>query len=225
MKKIALLLLIGSVISNFSFGQEDLPKDFSVIKVGKRVIVSWTHNFPSVKMISVQRSYDSTRYFQSIGAPPDPNLKDNGVSDPNPPNDSMYYRVYVLLDGSRYAMTKAKRPMIDTSGIAVAPNDVNVNNKPATQTADFLPSGFIQSRYVFMTPDRYIRVELPMDSRKYDLKFFTETNQPLLELKDLKEKRFKLDRSYFYKAGYVNFELYADGKVLEKYRIFLPKDF
>jgi len=224
MKKIVLLLLIGSVIGNDSFGQEDLPKDFSVLKVGKRVVVSWTHNFPSVKMISVQRSYDSSRYFQSIGAPPDPNLKDNGVSDPNPPNDSMYYRVYVLLDGSRYVMTKAKRPMIDTSGVEI-PADVNVNNNPAPNATNFLPAGFTQSRYIFMTPDRYIRVELPMDSRKYDIKFFSENYQPLFELKNVKEKRFKLDRSYFYKAGYINFELYADGKVLEKYKLFLPKDF
>ncbi|SDD45455.1 hypothetical protein SAMN04487894_109107 [Niabella drilacis] len=224
MKKIVLLLLIGSVIGNDSFGQEDLPKDFSVLKVGKRVVVSWTHNFPSVKMISVQRSYDSSRYFQSIGAPPDPNLKDNGVSDPNPPNDSMYYRVYVLLEGSRYVMTKAKRPMVDTSGVEI-PADVNTNNNPPPNTASFLPAGFTQSRYIFMTPDRYIRVELPMDSRKYDIKFFTESYQPLFELKGVKEKRFKLDRSYFYKAGYVNFELYADGKILEKYKLFLPKDF
>ncbi len=225
MKKIVLLLLIGSVISNFSFGQEDLPKDFSVIKVGKRVVVSWTHNFPSVKMISVQRSYDSSRYFQSIGAPPDPNLKDNGVSDPNPPNDSMYYRVYVLLDGARYVMTKAKRPMVDTSGVAGSYNDVNPNNNPPSQTADFLPAGFVQSKYIFMTPDRYVRVELPMDSRKYDIKFFNENYQPLFELKDVREKRFKLDRSYFYKAGYINFELYANGKILEKYKLFLPKEF
>ncbi|WP_223712115.1 hypothetical protein [Niabella beijingensis] len=220
-----MLLLIGLAVGNFSYSQEDLPKDFSVFKVGKRVVVSWTHNFPSVKMISVQRSYDSSRYFQSIGSPPDPNLKDNGVSDPNPPGDSMYYRVYVLLDGGKYAMTKAKRPMVDTSGVAGAYSDVNTNNNPAAQTNDFLPAGFVQSKYIFTTPDRYVRVELPMDSRKYDIKFFSETNQPLFELKNVKEKRFKLDRSYFYKAGYINFELYADGKVLEKYRLYLPKDF
>lgn len=224
MKKIFLLLLTGIAFINFSSGQEDLPKDFSVFKIGKRVIVSWTHNFPSVKMISVQRSFDSSRGFQSIGSPPDPNLKDNGVSDPNPPNDSMYYRVYALIDGSRYIMTRAKRPMIDTSGVAGSYKDVNVNSSAPVKAIDFLPSGFVQSKYIFVTPDKYVRVELPMDKRKYDIKFFNENYQPILELKDVKEKRFKLDRSYFYKAGFVNFELYADGKPLEKYKFYLPKD-
>lgn len=225
MKKILLVLLTGILFSNGSFGQEDLPKDFSVFKVGKRIIVSWTHNFPSVKMISVQRSFDSSRGFQSIGAPPDPNLKDNGVSDPNPPNDSMYYRIYVLIDGAKYALTKAKRPMIDTSGYVGAYGDVNVNNNPAPAVTSFLPAGFVQSKYIFVTPDKYVRVELPVDKRKYGIKFFNENYQPILELKDVKEKRFKLDRSYFYKAGYINFELYADGKLLEKYKLYLPKDF
>jgi len=64
-----------------------------------------------------------------------------------------------------------------------------------------------------------------MDKRKYDVKFYGENGQPLFELNNIKEKRFKLDRSYFATAGYINFELYADGKLLEKHKVFLPKDF
>lgn len=225
MKKILFFLLAGFIFSNNLAAQEDLPKDFNVFKVGTKVIVSWTHNFPVIKMISVQRSFDSTNYFKSIGSPPDPSLRDNGISDPNPPNDSMYYRVFVLLEGGKYQMTRAKRPMVDTSGIAGNYGDVNVNNTPAPSTTSFLPVGFVQSKYIFTTPDRYVRVELPMDSRKYDIKFLNENFQPILELNNIKEKRFKLDRTYFFKSGFVNFELMADGKVLEKYRLYIPKDF
>lgn len=222
MKRTFLLLLIGFVLSGAAFGQEDLPNDFTVLQVGKRVVVSWTHNFPVVKMLSVQRSYDSVNSFMSIGSPPDPKLRENGFVDANPPRDSMYYRVFVLLEGGKYAMTKSKRPMLDTLGIAVAEG---TDNEQKGTTLTFLPAGFTQSRYIFTSPDRYVRVELPMDSKKYDIRFFTETNQLLFELKDIKEKRFKLDRAYFYKSGYVNFELLADGKIVERYKVFIPKEF
>ena len=224
MKKLILFL---SVMITFSAvrGQELLP-DFSAYKVGGgRVVIAWEHNYPAVKQISIQRSTDSLYYFKTIATMPDPGLKQNGFADVSAPNDSMFYRVFVMFEGGQYLSTKSKRPSVDSAGLADAYNSGNKSNTEVNTDPNFLPTGFQQSPYIFTSPDRYVRVELPLDKRKYAIKFYSETMEPLFELDDISEKKFKLDRSYFSKSGYVHFELYADGKLLEKNKVFLPKDF
>lgn len=200
--------------------------DFSAYKVGSgRVVIAWEHNYPAVKQISIQRSKDSLNFFKTIATMPDPSLKQNGFADSNAPDDSMFYRIFVMFEGGQYISTKSKRPVIDTAGLADAYNSGNKVNTEVNLNPNFIPAGFVQSTYIFTSPDRYVRVELPMDKRKYDIRFFTENGQPLFELNNIKEKKFKLDRSFFFTAGYINFELYADGKLMEKNKLFLPKDF
>ncbi len=218
-------MLTGIIIAKNLKAQTLLP-DFSVYKVGEgRVVVAWEHNYPVIKQINIQRSTDSLNFFKTITTMPDPNLKQNGFSDANAQNGNFFYRIFIMFEGGQYMSTKSKKPVIDTIGLADAYNGGNKSNVEINGNLNFLPAGFVQSAYVFTSPDRYVRVELPYDKRKYDLKFFNEAGQFLLELDNIKEKRFKLDRSYFSTAGYVNFELYADGKLIEKHKVFLPKDF
>lgn len=205
--------------------QEMLP-DFSVYKAGGgKVVVAWQHNYPIVKQISIQRSMDSLNFFKTIATMPDPSLQQNGFADATATNDNMFYRIFVMFDGGKYISTKSKRPSVDSSGLADAYDSGNKNNSEVNLSTNFLPSGFTQSAYVFTSPDRYVRVSLPLDKKKYDLKFFTETGQLLFELDNIKDRRFKLDRSNFFTSGFINYELYADGQVLEKYKVFLPKEF
>lgn len=224
MKRILVFLTVGIISVQISFGQEMLP-DFSVYKIGgNRVVVSWLHNYNDVKQLSVQRSYDKNNYFKTIGTMPDPAIKQNGFADVQAPTDSMYYRIFVMFEGGRFFTTKVKRPSVDSLGLAGAYSSGSSNANLQLST-NFLPAGFSPSRYIFTSPDRYVRVELPFDNKKYDIKFFSESNQPLFELKNVKERRFKLDRSYFYTSGYINFELFADGALVEKYKLFMPKEF
>lgn len=223
MMKYIIVFLTGIVFSLGLSAQEQLP-DFSVYKVGGgRVVISWTHNYKDIKQISIQRSHDKNNYFKTIATMPDPTIMQNGLSDTKAPNDSMFYRIFVMTEGGRFFTTKVKQAAVDTLGLAGA--YASTDNSQINLNTNFLPSGFVQSKYIFTSPDRYVRVELPFDARTYDIKFFTEFNQPLFELMNIKERRFKLDRSYFISAGYINFELYADGKLLEKYKLFLPKEF
>ncbi|GAB3423193.1 hypothetical protein [Niabella aquatica] len=224
MKKILFVFLTGFVFNSLK-AQEMLP-DFSAYKVGSgRVVIAWEHNYPAIKQISIQRSTDSLNFFKTIATMPDPSLKQNGFADTKAPADNMFYRVFIMFEGGQYLSTKSKRPVVDSTGLADAYNSGNSENTEVNLNPNFIPPGFVQSTYIFTSPDRYVRVELPMDKRKYDIKFFTENGQPLFELNSIKEKRFKLDRSLFFTAGYSNFELYADGKLIEKNRVFLPKDF
>lgn len=224
MKKI-LFLLTGIIFYFHSNAQEQLP-DFSAYKVGNgRVVIAWTHNYPVVKQISIQRSTDSLNFFKTIATMPDPSLQQNGFADVKALDGNMYYRIFVMFDKGQYIATKSKRATIDSSGLADAYNSGNKSNVETKSKTDIVPPGDIQSIYVFTSPDRYVRVELPFDKRKYDIKFYNDAGDPLFELDNIKEKKFKLDRSYFSTAGYIHFELFADGKLLEKNKLFLPKDF
>jgi len=86
---------------------------------------------------------------------------------------------------------------------------------------------FPPSPYVYTNMDGYVRISLPDNekAKKYSIKFFEEDGTFLFELKDIKERNFKIDKTNFYHAGLFRFELYEDGKLLEKYKFYLEKDF
>ena len=84
---------------------------------------------------------------------------------------------------------------------------------------------FVPSKYVSTYKNGYVRVSLPEEDKKYNIKFFEEDGTFLFELKDLKEKIFSLDKANFYHAGWFLFELYGDGKLIEKHKFYLEKEF
>ncbi|MBI5856933.1 MAG: hypothetical protein HZB42_04710 [Sphingobacteriales bacterium] len=86
---------------------------------------------------------------------------------------------------------------------------------------------FTPSLRIFTSRDGYVRVSIPDDekSKKITIKFFDDANNFLFELKDIKETDFKIDKANFYHAGWFRFELYENGKLLEKHKFYLEKDF
>src|SRR5258705_5953488 len=112
MRKIILSLLICT--SAIAYAQDSLPA-FSVVNKGNnRVVISWNNKFPQLKQISIQRSTDSLSNFKSLITVPDPNNKQNGYLDSKAPNDKMFYRLYILVDGANFIFTKSKRPASDS---------------------------------------------------------------------------------------------------------------
>jgi hypothetical protein len=87
------------------------------------------------------------------------------------------------------------------------------------------PNVFVPSQYVSTYKSGFVRVNLPDDEKKYTIKFFEEDGSFLFELKDIKERKFSLDKTNFYHAGWFNFELYGDGKLIEKHKFYLEKEF
>lgn len=82
------------------------------------------------------------------------------------------------------------------------------------------------SIYVFTEKDGNVRIALPLaQEKKYTLKFFDEFNLPALDIKQIKDTLLTLDKSNFLHAGWFKFELYEDGRLKEKNRLFIPKDF
>lgn len=82
------------------------------------------------------------------------------------------------------------------------------------------------SVYVFTAKDGNISIILPDAMVKsYSIKFFEEDNSPLFEVKQVKEASLVLDKANFLHGGWFKFELYEDGKLKEKNKFFIPKDF
>ena len=93
--------------------------------------------------------------------------------------------------------------MIINDSVVIGP--VNNNNRPKAEI-------YVPSKYVYTFKDGYIRIILPEEMKKNTISnFFHKENELLFELKDIKEKNFKIDKSNFYHAGWFKFELYENG--------------
>ena len=243
MKKLIPLFLLFTTCK--SFAQDTLPK-FSLNNVGNnRIIVSWTNTLPDVKQISIQRSFDSLSGFKTILTVLDPTLPQNGFADMTATNDHMFYRLYIQQDKGMYQFSNTKRPIKDTiKTITQSPLDsskpanpfvVNLGKFPGTDTiatpnpvtVKSKPPGFIPSLHVYTYRDGNVNINLPDDEKpkKYSIKFFDEERAFLFELKDIKEKNFKIDKANFFHAGWFTFELSEDGKIIEKHKFYLERDF
>lgn len=90
--------------------QQDLPF-ITVRNLNGRVVVSWTQHFTQpITNILIQRSFDSSKHFKTIGSVLNPQSVENGFPDPAPPYDAMYYRVNVQFEGGSYVYGPSVRP-------------------------------------------------------------------------------------------------------------------
>lgn len=210
------------LLSSASFAQDTLPR-FSVRNVGNnRIILGWTNQFPTIKQISIQRSFDSLRKFTTILSVADPRAVQNGFADTKAPAPNMFYRLFYVLEGGTFYFTEAKRPILDTAkAVAV------VVDKPKADTLVVeKPRGYVPSSYVFTNRNGYVYINLPDASRKdYSIKFFEDNGSFLFELKGIKQKALTLDKANFVHAGWFHFELYNDEKLVERHKFYLAKDF
>jgi len=82
------------------------------------------------------------------------------------------------------------------------------------------------SSYVFTGKYGNIQVSLPDAQKKhYAVKFFDDNNKLLFELSAIKAPSLIVDKSNFLHAGWFRFELYEDGQLKEKNKLFIPKEF
>jgi len=253
MKKPVFLILFLMFTAGKLIAQDTLPK-FSVINAGNnRIIIGWINTLPNVKQISIQRSFDSLTGYKSILTVPDPTTLQNGYLDAKATNDHMFYRLYIMQEKGVFLFSAAKRPAKDTSKRVmtnlpvteklrmpdsiskVSPVVIKLDGFPGTDsvtvpnpvTIKNRTTGFVPSIYVYTCRDGYVCIRLPDNEKpkKYSIKFFDNEETFLFELKEIKEQEFKIDKADFYHAGWFHFELYEDGKLLEKHKFYLEKDF
>lgn len=244
MKKIVPAFIILFVCSiSHAQSLDTLPK-FSVRNTGNnKYVISWVNNFKNIRQISIQRSLDSLKGYRTILTVPDPTTPENGFVDTRASNDHNFYRLYIMLEKGVYFFSPVKKPFYDSiamkkkiliegnmdkSGSLDSLNRPNLNVKEKIIT-----NSFIASKYVYTYQDGYVRINLPEDEnlitgkakKKYTLKFFDDKDNLVFELKEIKLRNFKIDKSNFYRSGWFKFELYEDGKLFEKHKFFIPKEF
>ena len=122
MKQIFFLLLFFLFIKSYS--QDTLPRFSAAIVGADKARISWTNPFDSCTQISIQKSYDSLRFFQTVFSSLSPELPQNGFIDNNfLPQVKIFYRIfYVLADGS-YFFTKSKQATKNVSTTIIAKID------------------------------------------------------------------------------------------------------
>jgi hypothetical protein len=237
MKKVWLSSFLFLFIGFIARSQDTLPHFDAKDMGGNHIVISWTNKYEVVKQISIQRSNDSLKNYKTILSVPDPMNLQNGFVDTKAPGGKIFYRLFIVLDKGMFLFTNAKRPVIDSMSLRkpditkiekIAPDSNNTFTPPPSNSLSGKnnPNLFVPSMHVYTYKDGNIRINLPdLDSKKFSIKFFEEDNTPVFEIKEIKETPVLLDKSNFYHAGWFKFELYEDGKLIEKNKIYLAKPF
>ena len=84
----------------------------------------------------------------------------------------------------------------------------------------------IESRYVNFDANGYLIITISdADRKKYHLEFLDENDQPVVTISPVPGPYLILDKSNFRQAGWYKIQLKTGNTVLERNRIFIPKDF
>lgn len=198
-----------------SFAQDTLPK-ITVTQLGKKVLVSWLNPYTFATTINIQRSGDSLKNFITIGTVLNVKSSSNGFVDPKEFIPSQqYYRLFISFEGGNYLFTESHRPAKDT--LNITPDIVNYQQPVKTW--------FVPSRHVYTGRDNNVIISLPdADHKKYSIKFFEEDGTLLFELKKIPESYLTLDKVNFIHSGLFNFELYENRIIIERHKVYIPKD-
>jgi hypothetical protein len=82
------------------------------------------------------------------------------------------------------------------------------------------------SKFVYTEKYGNVMIALPdAEKKKYSLNFFDDKKNPLFEIKEVRSTSLIVDKTNFVHSGWFWFELYEEGKLKEKNKLFLPKDF
>jgi hypothetical protein len=82
------------------------------------------------------------------------------------------------------------------------------------------------SPYVFTAKDGNVNIALTDWSKaNYSVQFFEEDHTPLLEIKNIRDPLLIIDKTNFMHSGWFRYELFEDGKLKEKNKLFIPKEF
>jgi hypothetical protein len=82
------------------------------------------------------------------------------------------------------------------------------------------------STYVFVSREGNVIVKLPEAGRKkYALDFYDAKNQYLFRITQFRDSALIIDKANFLESGWYYFDLFEEGKLKEKNKLFLPKDF
>lgn len=223
---IVVVILLGSITA--AKAQERVPPvlpDFSaLIKTGK-IQLDWISGFPNAVQIGIQRSLDSVLNFTTIGYASSPGESRNAYMDNKPLPGKNYYRLFILFSNNRYMHSKVVLAVEDSTisgDTKLNASDIaNLNSQQGNKKEDAIP--WKPSNYIYTTADGNVNIKLPEAlKKKYLVKFYEPTGVFLFEVEHVQEPFLIMEKAIFMHAGWFNFEIFEDGKLLEKWNLFIP---
>ncbi|WP_123848435.1 hypothetical protein [Chitinophaga lutea] len=203
-----------------------LPNFQALIKPGK-IQLDWISGFPNTAQIGIQRSLDSVLNFTTIGYASYPTESRNAYLDNKPLPGKSYYRLFILFKDNRFMYSKTVLAVPDStiSGTTIlGAGDITNATPGATGTQSAVP--WKPSPYIYTTADGNVNIRLPQaPQKKYSIKFFEPTGTFLFEVEQVTEPFLILEKATFMHAGWFNFEIYEDGKLFEKWSVFIPLNY
>ncbi len=117
-----------------------------------------------------------------------------------------------------------KQPVSKTKGKNKQVSESNRGDETATLPVKEEPVTY-PSRRIYTGRDNNIVISLPNpDSKRYVVKFFDEEDKFMFELNRIKENFLIVEKVNFLHAGWFYFELFENGKLIEKNKFFIPRD-
>lgn len=227
---VALAIIIASALSAAAQQQYTPPvlPDFSaLIKTGK-IQLDWISGFVDVKQIGIQRSLDSVLNFNTIGYATAPNESRNAYLDNKPLPGTNYYRLFVLFNTGRYFYSRTILAVPDSTISATQKLTMNDIRDAAANNATKEPEkiAWRPSNYIYTTADGNVNIRLPeAPHKKYHIKFYEPNGVFLFEVEEVKDAFMILEKAIFMHSGWFNFELFEDGKLKEKWSLFIPLNY
>lgn len=197
------LFLSFAFVAKTSSAQDVLPAfKLKLIAPGK-VTISWHNPFHNCIQLSVQRSEDNKK-FKTIISAKNPSLYENSFTDTKSPKyKNVYYRIQYTMKGGKFSFS----------------NTYSTLEKTAYKEN---PSNWTASPFVFTNKNGYIQILLNKPAEyQYRLVFQEENGSQIFEMKKIASDNLILDKANFPHAGWYQFELYKDEKLLEKNKVFL----
>jgi hypothetical protein len=223
-RRIIVVVLLMSFITATK-AQEYVPPvlpDFSaLIKTGK-IQLDWISGFPNAVQIGVQRSLDSVLNFTTIGYASSPGESRNAYMDNKPLPGKNYYRLFILFSNNRYMHSKVVLAIEDSTinaGAKLGASDIaNLSQGNKENAIPWKPSN-----YIYTTADGNVNIRLPeATKKKYGVKFYEPTGVFMFEVDHVQEPFLIIEKAIFMHAGWFNFEIYEEGKLLEKWTLYIP---
>lgn len=209
-----------------------LPQFAASIKTGK-IQLDWISGFTQVKEIGIQRSLDSVLNFNTIGYASYPTQTRNAYLDNKPLPGSNYYRLFILFTNGRFMYSKT----------VLALSDSTIRADQKLQYADIKDAAkglrgkeqenkepervvWHPSNYIYTTADGNVNIKLPEAlQKKYAVKFYESNGTFLFDIEQVKAPFLILEKAIFLHAGWFNFEIFEDGKLKEKWNLFIPLNY
>jgi len=194
MKK--LFFLFFSLINTSSlFAQKDTLPNFTANKKDGTISLSWINGYKNVTQINIQRSKDSLKNFSTIHTLPNPNVKSYSYVDKTAKNDSGFYRIFILFEGSHYVFTTSRQLLIDTTRASSSQTNPAINEKlkqkeektVSEKQKEEKPAPppkpvWVPSLTIFTGDDGNAIIKLPdAATKKYAVKFLKEDGSTVLD--------------------------------------------